>query len=111
MSRIILIVTILLSFTGCFSQILSVDEYTRLWIGHPIEEKMKSTDHPNSYASSIGWKRTTYSLDNGNKVYIEPEKPRTFIHWEVNPQGIIIGAKHEIVGRGETTKGRAFWYQ
>ena len=51
-----------------------------------------------SYASRIGWKETTYPLDNGNWVYVEPAGvggKDCLIHWEVNPQGIIVGARTE----------------
>ncbi|MBI3319285.1 MAG: hypothetical protein HYZ89_01685 [Candidatus Omnitrophica bacterium] len=59
-----------------------------------------------SYASSIGWKETTHSLDNGNWVYVTPAGRfgtaigggECFIHYEVNPEGIIVGARTE--GKG-----------
>ena len=67
-------------------------------IGQPIEETRKTMARENSYASSIGWKETTYPLDDGNWVFVEPATPDCLIHWEVNPQGIIVGAHAE--GKG-----------
>ena len=59
-----------------------------------------------SYASRTGWKETTYPLDNGNWVYVTPAGVfgkafgggDCFIHYEVNPQGIIVNARTE--GKG-----------
>jgi hypothetical protein len=47
--------------------------------------------NPDSYASKIGWKETTYPLANGNFIYIEPVSADCLIHWEINQNGIIIG--------------------
>lgn len=47
------------------------------------------------HASKIGWQEKTYTLDNGNWVYITPDRPDCFMHWEVNPEGIIIDYKTE----------------
>lgn len=87
-SQRLLLVGLMLGLCGCVSQIMSLKEYTKAWIGQPIERK----------AASIGWKETTYSLDNGNRVYVEPDRKDCFIHWEVNPQGIIVDSRAE--GRG-----------
>lgn len=84
-----------LLISSCLSQILSIDDYTKSWIGQPIEEKKKPSLRPESYASRIGWKEKTYPLKNGNWVYVEPDSKNCFIHWEVNPQGIIVGYKLE----------------
>ena len=83
-----LFIGFLLALCGCVSQIMSLREYTKAWVGQPIERK----------AASIGWKETTYSLDNGNRVYVEPDRKDCFIHWEVNPEGIIVGSRTE--GKG-----------
>jgi len=61
----------------------------------PIEETKKLILRLESYASRIGWKEKTYQLNNGNWVYVEPDSKNCFIHWEVNPQGIIVGYKLE----------------
>lgn len=84
-----------LIFSSCISQIASIEDYRKSWIGHPIEEWRNAGLRPESYASRIGWKEKTYQLDNGNWVYVEPDSPGCFIHWEVNPKGVIIGSKLE----------------
>jgi len=80
---------------GCFHNIGTIEEFTQYWIGRPIEETRKQVRDSHSYASRIGWQEKTYKLDNGNWVYVEPDSPGCFIHWEVNPQGIIVGYKLE----------------
>lgn len=80
---------------GCLSQIVSKTEYTKNMIGVPIEKLKEAIARPESYPSSIGWQEKTYTLDNGNWVYVEPVRPDCFIHWEVNSNGIIIGYKTE----------------
>ncbi len=81
---LILILPILNS--GC--SIISIEEYTTYWKGRKIVEKKGFLSDPNQ-------KEITYNLDNGNWVYVESDKPDCFIHWEVNPQGIIVGYKLE----------------
>jgi hypothetical protein len=81
-----------LGIFGCVSQIVSLDEHTRSWIGHPISEMKEVMARPRSYASRITWKEKIYHLDNGNYVFVEPE-PRCFIHWEVDKEDIIVGYK------------------
>ena len=87
-----LILLSILLFHGC---IPSVSQHTKEGMGLPISVIIQSISHPGSYASSIGWKEKTYKLDNGNWVYVEPDRPGCFIHWEVNPEGIIVGYKLE----------------
>ncbi len=64
-------------------------------LGLPISVIKEINTREGSYASSIDWKETTYKLDNGNWVYVEPNGPHCFIHWEVNPEGIIVGSSVE----------------
>jgi hypothetical protein len=73
----------------------SLKTYTKEAIGTPISRKIEIMSKPNSWATSIGWKEKTYKLDNGNWVYVEPDRPGCFIHWEVNPEGIIVGYHFE----------------
>lgn len=80
---------------GCVSQIVSIEEGIKGTVGSPLSDLKKLIAMPESYPSSIGWKEKTYKLDNGNLVYVEPVRPDCFIHWEVNPEGIIIGYKTE----------------
>lgn len=79
---------------GCSSQIVSLQEHTKSWVGRPVEDLKSIMSRPNSYASRIGWKERTYSLDNGNSVFVEPE-PRCLIYYEVNTMGIIVGYRTE----------------
>jgi hypothetical protein len=92
---ILLILFTTLFAVSCLSQIVSIEDNTNSWIGRPLEEIRRPILRPESYASRIGWKEKTYSLDNGNWVYVEPDSPGCFIHWEVNQQGIIVGYKLE----------------
>ncbi len=73
----------------------SIEKYTGHWIGHNIEEIQTAVRSSASYASRIGWRERTYKLDNGNWVYVAPDSKNCFIHWEVNPQGIIVGYRLE----------------
>jgi hypothetical protein len=74
---------------GC--AIPDIDDYREDGIGLSVEIFRKIASRPTSYASRIGWKETTYKLDNGNWVFVQPVH-REYIHWEVNPQGIIVGS-------------------
>lgn len=91
----LLILFAVLFVVGCLTPIVSIEDYTKNWIGRPIEETKKLILRLESYASRIGWKEKTYQLNNGNWVYVEPDSKNCFIHWEVNPQGIIVGYKLE----------------
>jgi hypothetical protein len=82
---------------GCASQI-AVDEHSREWIARPLSELKQEMAKPDSYASKKGWKETTYSLANGNSVYVEPIGDDCFIHWEINSAGLIIGYQAKGVG-------------
>jgi len=86
-----IIITFMLFFLvfGCMSQIVSIEEHTNGMLGHPIHEIQTAMARPSSYASRIDWKETTYPLQNGHWVFVEPE-PRCLIHWEVNQEGIIV---------------------
>ncbi len=95
MKILFLILLSLFFIQGCLTNIPSIGDYTSNKIGRPIEKQIKRVLDPGSYASRIGWKEKTYKLDNGNWVYIEPDSKNCFIHWEVNPQGIIVGYKLE----------------
>jgi hypothetical protein len=70
---------------------MTVDEHGREWIARPLTELKQEMNRPDSYASKKGWKETTYSLANGNYVYVEPIFDDCLVHWEVNSGGIIIG--------------------
>lgn len=88
----------LLGLCGCVSQIVPFKEFANGWLGDPVDEKKQIISRHGSYASRIGWQETTYQLDNGNWVYIEPIRPDCFVHWEVNSEGIIVGYRTEGTG-------------
>jgi hypothetical protein len=75
---------------GCASQ-MSLEHLGRDWITRPLSERKEEMKSPDSYASKIGWKETTYPLANGNFVYVEPVSTDCSVHWEINQSGIIIG--------------------
>jgi hypothetical protein len=83
---------------ACNRQIVTLNEYTKGWIGRNIEEKKRIDLQANAYdswAKSIGWKGKEYELGNGNWVYVELDRKNCFIHWEVNQEGTIINYKLE----------------
>ena len=84
---------------GCASQ-MAVDEHSSEWIARPLSELKQEMKRPDSYASKKGWKETTYSLANGNYVYVEPIRDDCFMHWEINSGGIIIGYQAKGSGCG-----------
>jgi hypothetical protein len=92
---LLLLFITLTTLSGCLSQIVSLQDYTKSWVGKPIEEKKRPVLRPESYASRIGWQEKTYTLDNGNWVYVEPDSKNCFILWEVNAEGMIVGYKLE----------------
>src|SRR5512135_1365765 len=84
----LLLYTILLY--GCASQ-MSIEDLSRDWIAKPLSELKQEMKSPDSYASKIGWKETTYPLANSNFVYVEPVSVDCSVHWEISQSGIIIG--------------------
>jgi len=94
MKQILALIALLILLPyGCLSQIAPIGDFTKGWIGSSISEKREIAARPSSYASRTGWKEKTYQLGGGNWVYVEPVRPDCFVHWEVNPQGIIVGYK------------------
>lgn len=93
-----IIIVILLSVPlvgGCFRLTGNIHEYTQYWIGRNIQDKRELVIDSHSYASRIKWQEKTYTLDNGNWVYVQPDSPGCFVHWEVSQQGIIVGCRLE----------------
>ena len=80
----------LIPLFGCASQ-QSLEDLSGKWIARPLSELKEEMKNPESYASKIGWKETTYPLANGNSVYVEPIRANCFVHWEISESGIIIG--------------------
>ena len=82
---------------------MSLEDLSREWIARPLSELKQEMKSPDSYASKIRWKETTYPLANGNFVYIEPVSADCSVHWEVNQGGIIIG--YQAKGNGCKQEG------
>ena len=103
-----LFVGFLLGLYGCPS-VPTLGSYIRNGIGISIDKHREAESRPNiwdDYKAKIGWKETTYQLDNGNWVWVEVDSKDCFIHWEVNPQGIVVGAHTE--GNGCRSGGVLF---
>jgi len=91
------LILLIVFLCGCSPTYLK--EHCEEWVSRPLSELKQTMKSPDSYASKIGWKETTYQLANGNSVYIEPFDSDCFIHWEVTPKrGIIVG--YRVVGSG-----------
>jgi hypothetical protein len=93
----IFLLSALLSLGGCVSQIVSLKEQRKAWLGHRIEEVKEAVARTRTAGGyeGLSWEEKTYSLDNGNSVYVELIGRDCFMHWEVNPQGIIVGSRTE----------------
>lgn len=77
------------------SQIPPFTEYASRAIGSPIDSLIAAKRRPGSFASRTGWKEQKYKLENGNWVYVSPEREGCIVHWEVNPQDFIVGYRTE----------------
>jgi hypothetical protein len=69
----------------------TIDEWASPLIGMPVEHLRALDRRPESRASRIGWVEKTYPLRNGNWAYVQPTADRCELHFEVNPDGIIVG--------------------
>lgn len=92
------IVVMSLGMIACVSQIPDLQTWAEQNVGRPVAELEAMDARPQSYASRINWRKTTIALDNGNWIYVHPDRPGCQIHFEVNPQGIILG--YTPVGEG-----------
>lgn len=70
---------------------LPLSRSAALAIGKPVAKVIALDQRPDSYASDIGWTEKRYELGDGNWVYVSPGAPQCEIHFEVNPQGIVVG--------------------
>lgn len=98
----VILVLFVAFLNGCASQI-DADLYSNEWIARPLSELKQDMRRPDSYASKIGWKESTYSLANGNYVYVEPIGEDCYVDWEINSGGLIIGYNSR--GKGCKQKG------
>ena len=93
----ILMLCILL--VGCVS-VPSPSHWAESGIGTHIDVlralDAKAMADPRTYIHKIHWKETTYPLEDGNWVYVTPVGKGCFVHFEVNPEGIIVG--YRLVG-------------
>jgi hypothetical protein len=88
---------LLILLCGCANR-LYVDEYSNQWISRPLSELQQAMNRPDSYASKIQWKETTYPLANGYHVFVEPLSKECSVHWNINPRDKIVG--YHAVGSG-----------
>ena len=75
-----------------------VDNHAAEWISRPLAELKQAMNRPDSYASKIGWQETTYSLNNGYYVFVEPLGKECSLHWDINPRDMIVS--YRAVGSG-----------
>jgi|GEM_PF-698376 len=87
-----LFLVLIIFLHGCASQ-MDVKDHARNWMARPVSELKETMKSPDSYASKIGWKETTYKLASGNSVFIEPLSENCTVSWEVSQRGTIIGYK------------------
>lgn len=87
----VLVISFTILNAGCLSQIAPSKTAAGRWISRPIQEIREVSERLGSYANRIKWKEKTQNLENGNWVYVEPDRQDCFVHWEVNREGIIIG--------------------
>lgn len=88
--------------TACLSQILGLRDWADGTIGRPISVLEGIDTRPESYAGSIGWRRTTYDLLNGNWIYVHPACKDCEVHFEVDKAGIVVGYR-------PTGEGCRYW--
>ena len=88
---------LLVFFCGCATP-LYVEDYTNQWISRPLSELQQAMNRPDSYASKIGWKETTYPMAIGYYVFVEPLSEKCSVHWNINPRDKIVG--YQAVGSG-----------
>jgi len=84
----------LFALNGCLTK---VKDLSNSWVGAPIDRFISASQRqgPDEYASRIGWKDRRYNLENGNWVYVHSMGDGCLVHFEVNPQGIIVSYKTE----------------
>jgi len=74
---------------GCATPVY-VEQHSNEWISRPLSELKEAMNRPDSYASKIGWRETTYPLSNGYYVFIEPLGQECSVRWKINPRDIIV---------------------
>lgn len=93
-----LIATAAIFIPGCTTSIPGLEEWADQNIGRPITELRELDKRPGSYASRVHWVEKTYSLNNGNRVYVHPDRVGCEIHFEVGMDGNVVS--YTPVGEG-----------
>ena len=88
-NKYIISLAIILMLSAC-NRIPTFEHWSKGLIGIKIEVLKETINRKGSYASQIGWKERTYTLENGNWVYVFPVFEDCLVHAEVNPEGIVI---------------------
>lgn len=90
---LLLLSCFLLFVSACASPQRSIESRGEEWISRTLPELKEAMARPDSYATKIRWKESTYPLVNNDIVFIEPVDSECFIHWKVRPSGLIVGYK------------------
>jgi hypothetical protein len=99
MMRRRLLLPLVAGLAGCSaSQVPTLEDYAGSAVGRDIAVVRDLVRRPGSHASTVGWQERTYSLPNGNWVYVEPDRANCEIHYEVNGEDIIVG--YTAIGAG-----------
>jgi hypothetical protein len=80
-----------LALGACSSQIPTLRDWAEPLVGRNVGELRTLELAEGSYASRTGWQERSYTLGNGNWVYVHPDRPNCAIHFEVNRDDRIIG--------------------
>jgi len=80
-----------LPITGCISQIASVDDVGRSWIGHPYTKLRSRSEgiHTNPQLEK------TDKLADGSIIYTQHIIGDCLVIWTIDPEGIIIDYRAE----------------
>ncbi len=88
----------LATLTACVSQIPRLTDYADSIVGRPIAELQEREAQPQSYSSWRGRPPREYALPSGNWVHVHPDRDNCDVHFEVNPDGIVVGYTLEGTG-------------
>ncbi len=81
----------LATLTACVSQIPRLKDWADANVGLPIAELQAMEAQPQSYSSWRGRPPRQYPLPGGNWVHVHPDRDNCDVHFEVNPDGIVVG--------------------
>lgn len=86
-----LLAAILATLTACGSQIPRLRDWADECVGRPIAEIKAMEARPESYSSWRGRPPREYTLPGGNWVHVSPDRDNCDVHFEVNPEGLVVG--------------------